>query len=195
MAAAWTLVGAGVFDAAFTARTLASVEQLMQTAAQLPQSVAGVVTQLREEMARVAERENLTLQERTVLLEQLGALMQTVQQASGQSADTAAQVGASAVELGSLGEAFGQGVQAFQATNDRLVDSLERLEASITQSSARSDEQLAYYVAQAREVIDLSIASQQGLVDSLRQAQAEAKGKARAPSPTPTAAEAGGDAG
>ena len=33
---------------------------------------------------------------------------------------------------------------------------------------ARSDEQLAYYVAQAREVIDLSITSQQGLVEDLR---------------------------
>jgi hypothetical protein len=34
---------------------------------------------------------------------------------------------------------------------------------------ARSDEQLAYYVAQAREVIDLSITSQQSIVEDLRQ--------------------------
>jgi hypothetical protein len=33
---------------------------------------------------------------------------------------------------------------------------------------ARSDEQLAYYVAQAREVIDLSISSQQGVIEDLR---------------------------
>ena len=33
---------------------------------------------------------------------------------------------------------------------------------------ARSDEQLAYYVAQAREVIDLSITSQQSIVEDLR---------------------------
>ena len=33
---------------------------------------------------------------------------------------------------------------------------------------ARSDEQLAYYVAQAREVIDLSISAQQGIVEDLR---------------------------
>ena len=45
------------------------------------------------------------------------------------------------------------------------------IEGAIDKSSARSDEQLAYYVAQAREVIDLSIASQQGLVDHLRQLQ------------------------
>ena len=33
---------------------------------------------------------------------------------------------------------------------------------------ARSDEQLAYYVAQAREVIDLSISAQQGIVEDMR---------------------------
>jgi hypothetical protein len=33
---------------------------------------------------------------------------------------------------------------------------------------SRSDEQLAYYVAQAREVIDLSISAQQGIVEDLR---------------------------
>jgi hypothetical protein len=34
---------------------------------------------------------------------------------------------------------------------------------------ARSDEQLAYYVAQAREIIDLSIMSQKDIFDELRQ--------------------------
>jgi hypothetical protein len=36
-------------------------------------------------------------------------------------------------------------------------------------STARSDEQLAYYVAQAREIIDLSILSQKQVVEDLRQ--------------------------
>ena len=142
---------------------------------------------------RLAERENLALQERTVLLEKLGALLQAVNQSSGEqrvaiealvtsassvldahagkAADIATHVTASAVELSSLGEAFSHGVQLFQATNDRLMETLQRIETSLNRSTARSDEQLAYYVAQAREVIDLSIASQQGLVDNLRQLQ------------------------
>jgi hypothetical protein len=33
----------------------------------------------------------------------------------------------------------------------------------------RSDEQLAYYVAQAREIIDLSIMSQKQIVEDLQQ--------------------------
>jgi hypothetical protein len=36
-------------------------------------------------------------------------------------------------------------------------------------SMARSDDQLAYYVAQAREVIDLSTMSQKEIVEALRQ--------------------------
>ena len=139
------------------------------------------------------ERDKLALQERTVLLEQLGALLQVVNQSSGEqrvaiealvasassvleahagkAADIATHVTASALELSSLGEAFSHGVQLFQATNDKLMESLHRIETSLNRSTARSDEQLAYYVAQAREVIDLSIASQQGLVDNLRQLQ------------------------
>lgn len=104
------------------------------------------------------------------VLQQAGSqFAQVLQAQSGQTADAAAHVGASAVELASLAEAFSHSVQGFQAGNDKLVENLQRIEASINRSTARSDEQLAYYVAQAREVIDLSIASQQGLVDHLRQ--------------------------
>jgi hypothetical protein len=46
---------------------------------------------------------------------------------------------------------------------------LQRIEGTLTQSIARSDEQLAYYVAQAREIIDLSLMSQKQIVDDLRQ--------------------------
>ena len=80
---------------------------------------------------------------------------------------------ASAVELASLGEAFGQSVAQFSASNDKLMDTLQRIEGTLQQSMARSDEQLAYYVAQAREVIDLSISSQQGLVEDMRRLRAQ----------------------
>jgi Holliday junction resolvasome RuvABC endonuclease subunit len=86
----------------------------------------------------------------------------------GRAQDTAAQVRGSAVELSSLGASFSHGVQVFSASNEKLMDTLQRVEAAIGKSMVRSDEQLAYYVAQAREVIDLSIASQQGIVEDLR---------------------------
>jgi len=88
-----------------------------------------------------------------------------------QATDTAARVAASAQELSGLAEAFGAGVQLFQASSGKMMEGLLRIEASLNRATTRSDEQLAYYVAQAREVIDLSIASQQGVVESLRELQ------------------------
>ena len=92
---------------------------------------------------------------------------------TGKLGDIAAQVTASAVDVASLGEAFGFAVRTFNETNEKLIDNLQRIEAAIGQSMARSDEQLAYYVAQAREIIDLSISSQKDVLEALQQRQTE----------------------
>ena len=52
------------------------------------------------------------------------------------------------------------------------------METSLEKSSARADEQLGYYVEQAREVIELSMASQKDVIDaltSLRHSEAPAQ--------------------
>ncbi|MEO7952724.1 MAG: DUF802 domain-containing protein [Polaromonas sp.] len=179
----------------------APMTRLMQTASEVPQAAAEVIAQLRQEMSRITERDNLALEERTAVMDKINALLQTINQASGEqraaieslaasaaavldqsshqfadalgaqagkSAEVAAQVVGSAVELASLGESFNHGVLLFNAGNEKLIESLHRMEGALSQSMARSDEQLAYYVAQAREVIDLSITSQQGIVEDLR---------------------------
>ena len=187
--------------AALGASLEAPMTRMLQTASEVPQAAAGVIAQLKQEMTRLSERDNVTLAERTRMLEQLDGLLRSVQDTTtrqratvdalvqsatevlqqagqrfndalgaqaGKVDDVAAHVTASAVELAALGEAFHQGVTLFGATSDKLADSLQRIEVAIGQSMARSDEQLAYYVAQAREVIDLSITSQQGIVEDLR---------------------------
>lgn len=179
----------------------APLTRLLQTAAEVPQAAAEVITQLRQEMARLGERDNAALAERTAMTEQLGELLQSVNAAAGQQRaaieslvgaagsvmeravqhfsealgaqsgkvdEVSAQVAASAVELASLGESFSHGVGLFASSSEQLVQTLQRIEGAIGQSLSRSDEQLAYYVAQAREVIDLSITSQQGIVEDLR---------------------------
>jgi hypothetical protein len=80
----------------------------------------------------------------------------------------AAQVTGSAVEVASLGETFGAAVQMFGESNDKLVAHLQRIETALDKSLARSDEQLAYYVAQAREVVDLSVMSQKQILEDLQ---------------------------
>ncbi len=146
----------------------APMARMVATASEVPQAAAGVIVQLRQEMARLAERDNHALAERTELVGQLNALLQGMGQA-------ATHTSASAVELASVGEAFGHGMGLFSATHGKLTDGLARLEATLQQTMARSDEQLAYYVAQAREVIDLSIAAQQGIVEDLRRLHTEAR--------------------
>jgi hypothetical protein len=92
---------------------------------------------------------------------------------TGKLGDIAAQVTASAVDVASLGETFGFAVRSFSETNDKLMANLQRIEQAIEKSMTRSDEQLAYYVAQAREMIDLSIGSQKDVLEALQQRQAE----------------------
>lgn len=79
-----------------------------------------------------------------------------------------AQIVSGAVEVSSLSEAFGHAVQLFSESNDKLMEALQRIEGALSASIARSDDQLAYYVAQAREVIDLSIMSQKQVVEDLQ---------------------------
>ncbi|QIE27002.1 hypothetical protein SBC1_37220 (plasmid) [Caballeronia sp. SBC1] len=104
------------------------------------------------------------------LLERVGTqFADKVETETGKLGAVAAQVTGSAVEVASLGEAFGMAVQLFGDSNEKLVTHLQRIETALDKSLARSDEQLAYYVAQAREVIDLSMMSQKQIVEDLQQ--------------------------
>ena len=104
------------------------------------------------------------------LLDRVGTqFIDKVQAETGKLGDVAAQVTGGAVEVASLGEAFGAAVQAFGQSNEKLVEHLQRIETALDKSLARSDEQLAYYVAQAREVVDLSVLSQKQIIEDLQQ--------------------------
>ena len=103
------------------------------------------------------------------LLDRVGTqFTETVDAEAGKLAAVGAQLTGSAVEVASLGESFGLAVQLFSESNDKLGAQLQRIEAALGKSMVRSDEQLAYYVAQAREVIDLSILSQKQIVEDLQ---------------------------
>jgi hypothetical protein len=82
----------------------------------------------------------------------------------------AAHVSSSAVEVSTLSDTFSFAVRAFNEANEKLIANLQRIEGALDKSMARSDDQLAYYVAQAREIMDLSILSQKEMFAELRQA-------------------------
>ncbi|MBL8448958.1 MAG: DUF802 domain-containing protein [Dechloromonas sp.] len=182
--------------------TIAEVSRLMQTAAEAPKAAAEVIGQLRQELSASIARDNTLLEERSRIMETLGALLDAINHASTEqrgaidalvaSAATlleraggrleerleaesarldsvAAQITGSAAEVASLGEAFGLAVERFSDSNNQLMTALERIESALGKTLARSDDQLAYYVAQAREIIDLSILSQKRMVDDLQE--------------------------
>lgn len=98
-----------------------------------------------------------------------GAFSENVAAETAKLSDISAHVISSAVDVASLGEAFGYAVNSFNDANEKLIASLQRIEGAMDKSMSRSDEQLAYYVAQAREIIDLSMTSQKEIFEELRQ--------------------------
>ncbi|MBA4175182.1 MAG: hypothetical protein C0505_01255 [Leptothrix sp. (in: Bacteria)] len=136
-------------------RLMATLGTLLETVNQAAAEQRGVIDTLVASSAAV--------------LQQAGARLDAqVEAESARLSSVAAQVTGSAVEVASLGEAFGVAVQLFSDTSTALAGQLQRIEAALGKSSARSDEQLAYYVAQAREIVDLSISSQRQIVDDLQ---------------------------
>jgi hypothetical protein len=104
------------------------------------------------------------------LLDRVGSrFTDRLESETGKLAEAAGQVTASVVEVASLGDAFGAAVRSFGESNDKLMAHLERIDAALEKSITRSDEQLAYYVAQAREAIDLSVLSQKQIIEDLQQ--------------------------
>ena len=115
------------------------------------------------------------------MLERVGERFnQQIDAEAGKLAEVAAQVTGSAADVASLGEAFGAAVQSFSESSQQLGAQLQRIEGALSASMSRSDEQLAYYVAQAREVIDLSILSQKQIIDDLQRLSHRAAAEATA---------------
>lgn len=136
--------------------------RILQTLSTLLDAINHASTEQRSVIDALVNGSAITLnQAHSQFTEQVG-------RESAKLGDIAAQVTASAVDVASLGESFGMAVLSFSETNDKLMAHLQRIEQAMDKSMTRSDEQLAYYVAQAREIIDLSMRSQQDVLESLQ---------------------------
>ncbi|WP_375177345.1 DUF802 domain-containing protein [Marinobacter mobilis] len=191
----------------------APMTRLIETASETPKAAAEVITQLRQEMTRNAERDNELLDERHRIMSELDTLLSSQRDAAtaqrdaietlihsasetlngvseafsaqvGQQHDRLAEVAddvtGSAQEVASLSEAFNLAVKLFSESNDKLVGGLSQVEQSLAASATRSDEQLAYYVEQAREIIELSMASQKDVIDALAAVRGKPAGQSAA---------------
>ncbi|MBO6849251.1 MAG: DUF802 domain-containing protein [Marinobacter sp.] len=112
----------------------------------------------------------------TGISERFNALIEEQSQQLGKLGDD---ITGSSQEVGALSEAFQQAVALFSTSNSSLQETLTTIQKAMDNASSRHDEQLAYYVAQAREVIDLSVSSQKDVIDAvtaLRKGQPETAG-------------------
>ena len=169
----------------------AAAEVIAQLREQISASVAHD-NELLQERTRTLETLNELLnsirasgaQQREAIDSLVGRSQETLAQAGAQFSaqmgeesnkltELATEVRASAIEVASLGESFGLAVRTLHESHEKVLAQLQQIEAALSKSMARSDEQLAYYVAQAREVIDLSLSSQKEVLDALSRASAK----------------------
>lgn len=122
------------------------------------------------EASSIGQREAIdSLIERSAeTLSQVGSqFSERLEGESSKLADVVDHFAGSSADMASLGDAFNAAVMMFSESNNHLVENLNRIEAALEQSNSRSDEQLAYYVAQAREIIDHNLLSHQQIISAL----------------------------
>ncbi len=131
------------------------------------------VQTLVDELTRTATRQREAMD--GLLAASVAALEAAREQSTSQLAaqaqgleEAAAQLTAGGVEMASLGDAFGVAVTQFGQSSQRLVAQMSHIESALERARMRSDDQLAYYVAQARELFDLCLSAQQQTLADLK---------------------------
>ncbi len=149
----------------------APLSDLMQVASQSSQTAAELIGSLRQRVEDSMARDHELLQERTRTLAQLSQVSQVwgeqVKAQGQQWRDLSAQIQAASLDVAQLGASFAQSVETWRQTQERTMTQLGDLQQSLAEASSRSDDQLAYYIAQAREVVELSLSAQQPLLEAL----------------------------
>lgn len=152
---------------------------LLEKMEQLQSQSAGAMTHWQQcqeqwlENTRELDRERSSaakdLQKLAQALESLpGETREALANGNQQLAEAGARLNAGSADLASLSEAFESAVERWQETNSRLGEQLSGIEMALQDSQSRSDEQMQYYIRQARELIDLSLAAQKEIFGEVR---------------------------
>ena len=125
------------------------LENQRSTADSQREAVDTLITGAGETLTGISERFNTLIQEQSQQLGKLGD-----------------DINGSSQEVGALSDAFAQAIELFSQSNQQVIASLADIQKALDNAGTRHDEQLAYYVAQAREVIDLSVSAQKDVIDA-----------------------------
>ncbi len=135
------------------------------------------MTQLNALSASLEENARLQREAVQALLAESGQHLAAVGQEFGEKVtaesnalgEQMAHFSASAAELSALGEVFTKAVEHFGESNNQLITRLGQIESVLTSSGQRSDEQMEYYLSQAREIIDHNLLAHQELLGHVRE--------------------------
>ncbi len=143
--------------------------QMLEERQNILQQLATLTTSMQQSTAQQqASIEGLVVDAGQSLSDISAQFQQQLTAEASKLSEITANAAGSAADIASLGESFSLAVQLFSESNTQLVENLCRIEESMEKSSERSDEQMSYYVAQAREIIDQSMLSQREIIEELR---------------------------
>ena len=91
-----------------------------------------------------------------------------LEQTRGELREAAELIGVGGHEMSVLTEMFSQAVSEYRTSNEQLLGGLDRVEEALSHAGERSDQQLNFYVSQAREILDHSMLSQKEVFDELK---------------------------
>lgn len=112
--------------------------------------------------------ESLVTESNQIMHSNAERLIQHGDQEASRLSQLSEQVSANTAEMTTLGETFAVAVNHYGDANQQLVENLTKIDEALQANAHRSDEQMQYYVAQAREIIDHTMLSHQQLMDQLR---------------------------
>lgn len=150
--------------------TIERDNQLLEERRQVMEQLNTLSASLEQASAGQREAVEKLVNASTSMLQEVGARFTSqVESELSSMSEVMVNFSGSSSEMASLGEAFSVAVNLYNESNAQLIDSLARIEDSMDKSTLRSDEQMGYYVAQAREILDQSLLSQREVFEELQQ--------------------------
>jgi hypothetical protein len=144
--------------------------ELLAERARIVADLDGLSASLQQAVASQGEAVSMLVDSSTELLRDVGeGFAERIDGNLSRLSEAGRNLALGGTEMASLAQGFGLAVEQFSQSNARLVEQLASIGESMDASSARSDEQMGYYVAQAREIIDQSLLSQREVFEELRE--------------------------
>ncbi|MFK8040830.1 hypothetical protein [Congregibacter sp.] len=142
-----------------------SAKQLTQVSESLSQKMAATVDSNEQRWQTLSNKLGIEVDQLLArngeALELLAGNLSEQLGASGQ------QIASTALELSALSGGFAESVDAFKDSSEALNTSLTTTAEGLMAAGSRSDEQMGYYVDQAREIIDHNLITQQAILERL----------------------------